>query len=43
MYFSGYVKNYFDSSPLPDGGIPMFDGGPMIQWWICGYEKGKAL
>ncbi|GIY34057.1 hypothetical protein CDAR_419951 [Caerostris darwini] len=44
LYFSGFVKPIYSEDPGPDGGIPARNIGPIVEWWVSGYDGGaKAL
>ena len=38
IFFSGYMKLVTDDGPLAEGGIPVGNVGPVIEWWIGGLE-----
>lgn len=41
LYFSGYVKPIYDENPSNEGGIPGKDFGPIVEWWISGFDGGE--
>ena len=36
IYFSGYLKHITCEDPSIEGGIPVFDCGPIVSWWNTG-------
>ncbi|GFT18091.1 hypothetical protein NPIL_265861 [Nephila pilipes] len=44
IYFSGFVKPIFSEDPSPEGGVPARNIGPIVEWWVSGFDGGeKAL
>ncbi|OXU20811.1 hypothetical protein TSAR_006495 [Trichomalopsis sarcophagae] len=41
IYFSGYVKPIYDDDPSIEGGIPGKDMGPIVEWWVSGFDGGE--
>ncbi|XP_055925172.1 DNA (cytosine-5)-methyltransferase PliMCI-like isoform X3 [Argiope bruennichi] len=41
IYFSGYVKPIYEEDPGPNGGIPARNLGPIVEWWVSGYDGGE--
>ncbi len=41
LLFSGYVKPVYDDNPSLDGGVAVFDGGPINEWWTTGFDGGE--
>ena len=38
-----YFKCLTDDSPHGDGGIPVTQIGPIVEWWISGYGSGENI
>ncbi|CAL1301280.1 unnamed protein product [Larinioides sclopetarius] len=44
IYFSGYVKPIYAEDPGPEGGIAARNLGPIVEWFVTGFDGGeKAL
>lgn len=43
LLFSGYMKPIYDEDPSPEGGIPTKDMGPLIEWYISGFDGGELV
>ena len=41
IYFSGYVKAIYEDDPSIEGGIPGKDLGPIVEWWVSGFDGGE--
>ncbi|KAL0106555.1 hypothetical protein PUN28_016331 [Cardiocondyla obscurior] len=41
LYFSGYMKAIYEENPLPEGGIPTKDMGPINEWYVTGFDGGE--
>lgn len=41
IYFSGYVKPIYEDDPSIEGGIPGKDLGPIVEWWVSGFDGGE--
>lgn len=41
LYFSGYMKPIYDEDPSPEEGVPTKDMGPIIEWYISGFDGGE--
>uniref|UniRef100_A0A146MBM0 DNA (Cytosine-5)-methyltransferase 1 n=1 Tax=Lygus hesperus TaxID=30085 RepID=A0A146MBM0_LYGHE len=39
---SGYIKGVTESDPSIEGGIAVKELGPILQWWIGGYDGGHT-
>lgn len=41
IFFSGYVKPIYEEDPSIEGGIPARDMGPIVEWYISGFDGGE--
>lgn len=41
IYFSGYVKPIYEENPSIEGGIPGKDMGPIVEWYVSGFDGGE--
>ncbi|KAJ8680875.1 hypothetical protein QAD02_016662 [Eretmocerus hayati] len=41
IYFSGYVKPIYEEDPSIEGGIPCKDLGPIVEWYVAGFDGGE--
>lgn len=41
IYLSGYVKPIYDDDPTIEGGIPCRDIGPIVEWFVTGFDGGQ--
>ncbi|KAL7287133.1 hypothetical protein TKK_0018750 [Trichogramma kaykai] len=41
LYFSGYVKPIYNDDPSNDDGIPAKDLGPIVEWYVSGFDGGE--
>ncbi|XP_014214363.1 DNA (cytosine-5)-methyltransferase 1 [Copidosoma floridanum] len=41
IYFSGYVKPIYEDDSSIEGGIPGKDMGPIVEWWVSGFDGGE--
>ena len=37
---SGYLKPITDGNPQIEGGVPVCDAGPVVGWWVAGFDGG---
>ena len=40
LFFSGVIKSFDDRDPSVDDGVPAKCLGPILEWWIGGYDDG---
>ena len=40
MFFSGYLKHITSEDPGIEGGVPVYDCGPISSWWNSGFDGG---
>ena len=38
MFVSGYMKPIFDDSVAMEGGVPIKQMGPILEWWVAGLD-----
>ena len=43
IFFSGYIKPIYDDDPSPNNGVPAQELGPIVEWWISGYDGGNSF
>ncbi|KAK6619871.1 hypothetical protein RUM44_006271 [Polyplax serrata] len=43
IFFSGYIKPIYDDDPSPSGGVPAQELGPIVEWWISGFDCGNSF
>ena len=41
ILLSGYIKPVTDGSPQAEGGVPVCDAGPVVGWWVAGFDGGE--
>lgn len=41
IFFSGYLKHLTCEDPGIEGGVPVFDCGPINAWWNAGFDGGE--
>ena len=40
ILLSGYLKPITDGNPQIEGGVPVCDAGPVVGWWVAGFDGG---
>ncbi|XP_054724016.1 DNA (cytosine-5)-methyltransferase PliMCI-like [Uloborus diversus] len=44
LFFAGFIKPIYDDDPSEQNGIPGANLGPIVEWWVSGFDGGeKAL
>lgn len=43
LFISGYMKPVYDEDCSPNNGIPVYNVGPINEWWLQGYDGGTKL
>lgn len=43
IFFSGYIKPIYDEDPSPNNGVPAQELGPIVEWWISGFDGGNSF
>ena len=41
ILLSGYIKPVTDGNPQAGGGVPVCDAGPVVGWWVAGFDGGE--
>lgn len=41
LYLSGYMKPIYEEDPSPDDGVPAKDIGPILEWYVSGFDGGE--
>lgn len=43
LYLSGYVKPLYSTQTITETGLATKDIGPILGWYVCGYEGGDKV
>lgn len=43
LFFSGYIKPIYDDDSSPNNGVAAQELGPIVEWWISGFDGGNSF